>query len=136
MFFILTPKAKDLIYLLKINMKNIFLKINILLIILITPVLITSVTYLNYSPEDYCKGHDIALKLLQKEETKLGMSGKKYNSLRKSEQTELFLKNKQYLILGACYNLYQEEKIKCLNITGVSKWERFKTDLSSGEIFD
>ena len=108
----------------------------ILLIILLIPILITSVTYLNYSPKDYCKWHEYTLERLQKEETELGMSGKKYNSLRKSEQTRLFLKNNQYMTLGILHNKCREYKIKCINNIGVSKWERFKADLSSGEIFD
>jgi len=108
----------------------------ILLAIILTPIIISSVTYLNYTPEDYCQMHEFALDRLQKEETELGMSGSKHNSLSKSEKMRLFLENQQYSTLEATYNFCQEYKIKCINNIGVSKWERFKTDIASGEFFD
>jgi hypothetical protein len=114
-------------------MKKIF---RILLIIFISLNLITVITFLVYSPKDYCERAEIAKGLYQDYSEKLDMTYSEYMALSKSKRWKLYEKDRDYLMLKPSYEAIEESVFRCVEYSDISKWNRFLIDLQSGELFD
>lgn len=114
-------------------MKKLF---KILLIIFIFLNLITVITYLVYSPKDYCQLAEGYKDIYEEYSEKVGMDYFEYNRLDTFERLALIKENVDYSMMNVSYEMAEDATIKCVEFIGVNKFERFKIDVVSGDLFD
>ena len=114
-------------------MKKLF---KVLLITFISLNAITVMSFLAYTPEDYCQRAEISEKLYLEYSKKLGMTYDEYMSLPESRRFKLYEVDKDYLMLKPSYESIEESAVKCIEYIDVSKWSRFVIDVQSGEYFN
>ena len=114
-------------------MKKLF---KILLIIFISLNFITVIAYLVYTPKDYCKLSENYKDYYEEYSEKVGMDYYQYNRLDTFERLALIKKNVDYSMMNVSYEMAEDAAIKCVEFINFSKFERFKIDVISGDLFD
>lgn len=68
-------------------------------------------------------------------ETQLKMTYVQYSYLTKNEQIKLWKENSDYIQIGAFHEMILDEMNECAFTKGKSKYERFKYEVYSGQLF-
>ena len=109
--------------------------LKIILIILITPFVISGVAYLVYQPEDYCFKAEYTKKMYEELSSELGISYYKYMSLGETERLKLFTDNQDYMMMKVAYEQNIEAEQFCIAYIDINKYDRFVIDVFSGNYF-
>lgn len=110
--------------------------VKVILIILLSPMIIAGLAYLAYEPEDYCKKAEFTKKRYEELSSELGMNYNQYMSLGQMKQLKLLRENLDYTQMKVAYEMNIESEVLCISYRGISKFERFKIDVYSGNYFD
>ena len=107
----------------------------ILLYIIVGFQLAVGLAYILYEPKDFCLEADIAKEIYDDLSSKLGSTYGEYVSLSRFRQNNLLKKNTDYSLMKVSYEMYKEKMLLCSSYKNVSKYVRFKLDVSSGNYF-
>ncbi|MDC3329894.1 hypothetical protein OAV56_02690 [Flavobacteriaceae bacterium] len=110
--------------------------VKILLYILLTPMIIAGLAYLAYEPEDYCKKAEFTKKKYEELSSELGMNYSQYMNLGQMSQLRLLKENIDYTQMKVAYEMNIESEQMCIAYMGMSKFNRFKIDVYSGNYFE
>ena len=110
--------------------------LKIILIILLTPIIIAGFAYRAYEPEDYCRKAEFTKKKYEELYSELGMNYSQYMALGQMKQLKLLKENLDYTQMKVVYEMNIESEQLCIAYMGVSKYDRFKIDVYSGNYFD
>ena len=109
--------------------------LKILIYVILAFQLVVGLAYISYEPKDFCSEADILQDIYDDLSSKLGLTYVEYVSLSKFRQNSLVKKNTDYLKLKVSYDIIKEKSLLCSYYKNVSKYERFKIDVSSGNYF-
>ena len=104
----------------------------IIFIILAVPIL----AFLSYSPRDHCKDAPFWKEQYQEYSSKMGLTYRQYKKLGSVEAIRRMKEDKKYkdiMAIGAAYEGWKERELLCIELMGVSKYDRFLMDVFSGE---
>ena len=103
----------------------------IILIISAVPIL----AFLSYSPKDHCGGAPFYKEMYQEASIKFGLTYQQYKKLSNNEIIRRLKENKNADIMNVelAYERWKESELLCVQLMGVSKYDRFLMDVFSGE---
>tara|TARA_B110000967_G_C18847809_1_gene542934 strand:- start:787 stop:1131 length:345 start_codon:yes stop_codon:yes gene_type:complete len=97
--------------------------------------LIAVFSFVAYSPKDYCSQEKLLIEMYQKVSDEFNLTYNQYMSLSDYKRFKLLKENTESLHIKLAYEMALESALKCNNYTGMTKWDRFLIDVSSGEYF-